>query len=206
MASSKSCINIFKTNGIFIGLEIFLWILAYGVFGLGNFLPGAILDAVKYDRSNYDWNLAGPDQIFGSIQIDVWVFCVLFSNILIWGFSGLEISATVNKKFGAMITACVIRCIHFLVFITLAILYFAEIDSVYNADPDRHPCLFYNRWGWNNNRSTCNNHTVEMAELVTKGWWFSFIVMDFLRIILQVIIIHKIKKAEENVSYIGNCK
>ena len=203
MAFPICCFNIFKTNGFFIGLEIFLWILAYGVFGLGNFLPGVILDAVKYDESNDDWNLADPDQVFGSIQLNVWCFCVMFSNILIWGFSGLEISATINKKFGAMVTVCVIRCIHFLVFITLAILYFSGIDFVYNADPYSHPCLFDNHLGWNINRATCNNHTLEMAEMVTKGWWISCIVMDFLRIILQVFIISKIK-AEENVSFIVN--
>ena len=202
MASPISCFNIFKANGIFIGLEIFLSILAYGVFGLGSILPSVILDAVKYDSSNRDWNLAYPVQVFGSIQYNIWVFCVLFSNSLIWGFSGLEISATVNKKFGAMITACVIRCIHFLVFITLAILYFAGIDYVYNAEPERQPCLFDKYVKWNQYGATCNDHTAEMAaEMVTNAWWFSSIVMDFIRIILQVIIIHKIK-AEENVSSI----
>ena len=206
MAPPISCFSIFKTNGIFIGLEIFLWILAYGIFGLGCFLPEVILDAVKYDNSNRDWNLAYPDQVFGSIKENVWMFCVLFNNILILGFSGLEISATINKKFGAMITSCVIRCIHFLVFITLAILYFAGIDYVYNAKPERQPCLFGKYVKWNQYGATCNDHTAEMAaEIVTNVWWFSSIVMDFLRIILQVIIIHKIK-TEENVSSICKCK
>ena len=192
MATRKSSFNIFKANGFFIGLEIFLCILAYVVFGLGSFLPGEILNAVKYDSSNRNWNLAYPNEIFGSIQHNVWYFCILFSNILIFGCSTFEISGTINKKFGAMISACVMRCIHFLVFIALAILYFTGNDFVYNADGGSQ-CLF-NNWPKEGN---CNKRA---AEMVTFGWWFSFICMDFLRLIFQVMIIHKFK-GTRNVSF-----